>query len=330
MARAGRASCHRALVSIDEEPTPVLRLQRAAELRAAGASRKPERDATLARVRFGVYADAESLAAASRQTRYLARIEAVDAVREHPVFARESALAIHGVPFGLEPDRVFTTGDLRTAGSKAGVSHSAVELEPLDVTTVGGLRVCSLAHALADVGRRREPRIAVAAIDWSLRAELVTKEQIVDALGRQSRRGRAAAAQAIAFADRAAESVGESYSRVLIHQLGFAPPELQPKVLGRTGRAYWVDMRWRIAGRRPIYGEFDGAQKYGELANRQGKTGAQALAEEKAREDDLRWSGDPMRWIWVDLMRPTRLDRLLTDYGVPRIRRPSLHLLRAA
>jgi hypothetical protein len=282
----------------------------------------PSRDPSLTRVRRGVYVDAEELRAAGHDAPYLARVLAVAAARREPILARESALTVHGIPCGLAPASVFTIGDASTARNKGGVTHAVVALDPADVTMVGDLRVCTPEYALADLARRRGPLVAVAAVDWALRWSGVTKEGILDALERQSTRGRMAAAWAVDFADGAAESVGESYSRVRLHELGFAMPELQARVVGRSGKDYRVDMRWRFAGRRPLLGEFDGMQKYGELATRAGSTGAKALQDEKVREDDLRFGADFMRWIWADMIAPRRFERLLVAHGVPRVRRP--------
>ncbi|WP_405217021.1 hypothetical protein [Agrococcus sp. Ld7] len=305
-----------------------IQLHRAREIVAASPGAQPERDASLVQVRHGVYADSTAFENLDRDARYLARIRAVHAVRSQPIFARESALAVHGVPFGLEPDAVYTTGNLRTARRKGGVVHVPVELHPADIAVVGDLAACSLAFALADVARRRGALDAVSALDWALRRGSVTKEEVLAALDRQGKRGRARAAAVIAFSDAASESVGESWSRVRVFQLGFAMPELQVWVARRSGQRYRVDMRWCVEGRRPVYGEFDGMQKYGELAHLAGKTGAQALAKEKARDDDLLFSGDPAHWVWADVQQPSRLARMLSADGVPRVRAPMRGLSR--
>ncbi|MFJ6114131.1 hypothetical protein ACIQC8_08455 [Agrococcus sediminis] len=301
------------------------------ELVVAEPGLRPERDDRFTRLRRGVYVDRPVIDAScadgsaqgdarGRDARYLSRIRAVQIARSRPVFARESALALHGVPFGTEPPAVYTAGGARTAKKKAGVVHSPVVLDPRDVMEVGEMRVCSLAYALADVARRRGRLVAVSAIDAALHAEAVTKEAMLEALGRQSARGRARAEWAIAFADVASESVGESWSRVRVFELGFAAPELQRWVEGPTGRRWRVDMRFERPGRRPVYGEFDGMTKYGELATRAGRTGTQALAKEKQRDDDLLWTGDPAHWVWDDVLHPARLERILTAYRVPRVR----------
>lgn len=321
-------------MSSASEPGP---LRTKHELVAAAPGLRPERDDRFARVRRGIYVEQSPSAsppdapagaaspvpdAIGRDGRYLLRIRAVHVARSQPVFARESALALHGVPYGLEPDAVYTAGGATTAKKKAGVVHAPVELAPTDIVRIDDLLVCSLAYALADVARRRDRLVAVSAIDAALHLRLVSKRAILDALGRQGARGRAAAGWAIAFADGEAESVGESWSRVRVFELGFVAPELQHWVTGPTGTRWRVDMRFLRPGRRPVYGEFDGLSKYGELANRAGKSGARALADEKRRDDELLFSGDPAHWIWEDVLRPARLGRILDAYGVPRVRRP--------
>lgn len=307
------------------------------DILAVAPGLRPERDDRFARVRRGVYVEQPPQEASAgdaspvpdapgRDAHYLLRIRAVQLTRSQPVFARESALAVHGVPFGLEPDAVYTVGGASTARKKGGVVHATVEPDMADIVRVGDLLACSLAYALADVARRRDRLVAVSAIDAALRRRAVTKQEILDALSRQSARGRTAAEWAIAFADGDAESVGESWSRVRVFELGFAAPELQHWVAGPTGTQWRVDMRFLRPGRRPVYGEFDGLVKYGALANQAGKSGAQALAHEKRRDDELLFSGDPAHWIWADVQQPTRLERILDAYGVPRVRRRMLVL----
>lgn len=297
-------------------------MQTTRQLVASEPGLRPERDGRFSRLRRGVYSDAASTDGEDRNARYLLRIRAVHVARSQPVFARESALAVHGIPYGLEPPVVYTAGGASTAKKKAGVVHAPVALLSTDVVSVDGLQVCSVAYALADFARRGRAVDAVAALDYALRRGMVKKPQLADALARQGRPGRTRARWAIDFADPRAESVGESWSRVRVFELGFADPELQVWVTGPTGNRWRVDMRFDRPGRRPVYGEFDGMQKYGELAARQGKTGLQALAAEKARDDDLLFTGHPSHWVWDDVLHPARLERILVGYGIPRVRGP--------
>lgn len=302
------------------------RVQRASELRSdtRGA---PERNSALTRIRRGVYARTDELLAVEHGLRYLARIEAVAEMRDRPVFARESALALHGIPYGREPERIFTIGGAGTAGLKAGVQHARAPLDAAEIEERDGLRMVSLPHALADVARHRDQRVAVAAIDAALHERRTTKRAVRDALARQSRMGRARGEAAVEFADGASESVGESWSRVVVHLLGFPAPELQPTVRGASGKDWFPDFRWALPElERPLLGEFDGLEKYGRIAEQQGQTPRQALVREKGREDDLRSDNDTAHWVWDDLMEPTRLERILLGHGLPRVRRPALWL----
>lgn len=287
----------------------------------------PARDARLLRLRRGQYADAAAIDAASPRARYLARIEAVRRVRPNAIFALESALALHGLPFGSEPAYVFTMGDPSTPGSRAGIRHSHLPLPSTHRTAVDGAACSSIAWTLADVARRRVPSDSMPSIDAALRADLVDEGTIRAALARQSRSGRGRARWALGFADAASESVGESRSRVAIELLGFPRPALQVEVRTDLG-VLRSDFGWVVGGRR-LLGEFDGMVKYGELASAAGRTGAQALAAEKEREDRLRRHADVVRWTWTDVMRPERLERILRGCGLPqadRIRPPGVHL----
>lgn len=126
-------------------------------------------------------------------------------------------------------------------------------------------------------------------------------------------RFRAAWSRAVDFADPRSESVGESLSRVLISELGFAGPELQTR-LWVEGREYRLDFEWE-----GVVGEFDGKQKYLRSQQLFGTSPEEALYREKLREDAIRSTGRRVvRWTWEDLHRPGILRDRLARAGVPR------------
>lgn len=86
-----------------------------------------------------------------------------------------------------------------------------------------------------------------------------------------------------------------------------------PTVLGDR----FADFGWERRDRRPLAGEFDGFVKYGRLAEGRGELPADALFCEKRREDAIRASRDVGRWVWSDLLAPTRLARILVAAGLP-------------
>ncbi|MCB4208937.1 hypothetical protein [Arthrobacter sp. UM1] len=128
------------------------------------------------------------------------------------------------------------------------------------------------------------------------------------------RRGKPVARRALAFASPLSESAGESLSRAIMHELGFATPLLQHQVRGDSGRTFRVDFAWPEAG---IAGEFDGLAKY--TAEGGSSRGAQQrIAEERDREREIERAGfRVVRWMWKDLVTPVRLFGILRESGVP-------------
>ncbi len=101
------------------------------------------------------------------------------------------------------------------------------------------------------------------------------------------------------FIDRRAESMGESFSRVLLHEARVPPTELQFEVCGRSGNVVArTDFAWP---ENRTLAEFDGRIKYGRLL-RPGETAGDVVFREKVREDMLRDLGwEVVRWIWSEL-----------------------------
>lgn len=134
--------------------------------------------------------------------------------------------------------------------------------------------------------------------------------------GLPSKAARRRGSEALALADPRSESVGESWSRALIHRLGFEVPELQHRIPGPYGEVARTDFFW--PGAR-LVGEFDGLLKYLRSQDLSGTDPARVVVEEKHREDLIRAEGyGVVRWVWDDLRRPERFAALLLRAGVPR------------
>jgi hypothetical protein len=118
----------------------------------------------------------------------------------------------------------------------------------------------------------------------------------------QGRRGVAAARRAVALLDGRSESAGESASRVVLHEVGLPPSDLQLEVLDDGGRMVGrCDFGWQ---EHRTVGEFDGRVKYGRLL-KPGQASEDVVYAEKRREDALRDQGwQVVRWSWPDLLQP--------------------------
>lgn len=312
----------------------------------------------LVRIRPGVYAERQAWNNAFLRDRHLASVLAVTATRRSrpAVFCRETALSLHGVALWDVPRLIsFRTSRPNEAGMRQPKSPPGIKYRHLgeqrllrpsawDLATGGvdteelllaGLRtrVEPLGRVLADTIPRMAPVEATVVLDALLggRPAGVKKRN-----GRPSRRwtkvelekfsewctSAAARARFLAcldFATELTESPGESASRVVIRDLGFAVPELQHRVYDRHGDLigitdfWWKDIR--------TVAEFDGLAKYLGRKSYSGLSAHEVIAQERRREDAIGRQGLKMvRWLFDDVRNPSRLGSKLHWAGVPQAR----------
>lgn len=196
------------------------------------------------------------------------------------------------------------------------------------------VKVEPLAMALIDTVPRMGKQEAVVALDavfaagadsrgW-LTVERVSAGQVTadELMSAQqwlwSQRARSAWTWAAEFANPLSESPGESRSRVLIDELGFATPELQNVVRLADGSVARLDFEWPADG---VVGEFDGRIKFTEAARLSGARAGEVYWNQVRREEALRDTGRRVaRWGWDDLADPRRLEVKLLREGVSRKR----------
>jgi hypothetical protein len=243
----------------------------------------------------------------------------VQQIAPDAVVSHVSAAVLHGLPLWNAPmDRVHVTRDRRSGGRRSRFLHlHAAALDPDEVVLLGGVAVTSVARTIADLARLLPFEPAVVPADAALHRPLVTGAELAEAVERSSnRRGNGGARRVVAFADGRSESVGESRSRVGIARCGLPAPVPQWDV--RSAAGVWlarVDFGWPELG---TVGEFDGRVKYGRLL-RPGQDAAEAVVEEKRREDALRDEELRVRrWMWDELDGvETVAHRLRRAFGAP-------------
>ncbi|MCU1436937.1 MAG: hypothetical protein JWP66_24 [Naasia sp.] len=296
-----------------------------ARLRAQGEER-PERRAgengDLQRLRRGIYADAGEWQTANLDERYAIRIAAAAARLEGlPVFSHESALRLLGLPsLRPWPEKVHILCERRSGGrSQLDVIRHCLGFEAAEVLQVGRHLVTSPARTALDIALARSFPEGVVVADHVFRNYAGARQDFAEMLELTGPRARGVrkAASVLRFADERSESPGESWSRVVIAELGFRPPELQSEIRHRGRFIGRVDFEWTD---RAIVGEFDGEWKYRSAELRAGRTAEQVVVEEKDRENRIRRvRADVVRWTWADLRDRRRLEALLGHAGVPRI-----------
>jgi hypothetical protein len=212
------------------------------------------------------------------------------------VLSHTAAAVVHGLPlWAVRPVRVHATRSRVSGARVSGSVHlHAAALLPEEVVLVDGMPVTSVARTVVDLGRMLPFEQALVPADAALHRGLVTPEELLVALDRGARRpNNPAARRVVGFADGAAESVGETRSRVALRRAGLPPPTLQHGI----GR-FRCDFSWE---EHATVGEFDGRVKYGRLL-RPGQEPGDAVFAEKRREDELRDLGwEVARWVWDEL-----------------------------
>ncbi|WAB84881.1 hypothetical protein OVN20_04790 [Microcella daejeonensis] len=278
----------------------------------------------LIRIHRGAYVEASTWSAAPPWHRYRLRCRAAALAHPGVVLSHASAAAMWGAPLLTADRRVEVLGSGPRSGRVAGELHYRGSRAPTTrITQVDGVLVTDLPRTLAEFAARASLAEAVVALDWGLhprgpaRVAPTSRNAIrAAAVEVDLVRGAGRLERALAFADGASESAGESLSRVLIAELGFEPPELQHELVLGDGQHVRVDFRW---ARERIVGEFDGLAKYCSAELRAGRTAEQVVVEEKLREDAIRHRGERVgRWVWADLRAPRRLHAILEALGVPR------------
>ncbi|MCW2598632.1 MAG: hypothetical protein JWM02_461 [Frankiales bacterium] len=259
-----------------------------------------ERTGRLVRVRPGVYAERDVLAALDQRGRHLLDIRAAQlALGPRWFAARRSGAVVLGVPLiGTPPSRPQLVAD-RVGEAETHDRHRRLSALPrADRGACEGVQVVSPARVVADIAREESFRNAVVVADAVLGSGL-EREEVLACLGRMRRwPGVAKARRAVEFADGLSETPLESISRVAMHELGLPAPELQVEVWlgGRfLGR---VDKLWRQFN---TVGEDDGVGKYGE----DDASLRTAFRKEKVRQEWMEDVGlEVARWTWGQAWRP--------------------------
>lgn len=304
----------------DARPLPPLgHVQLLRELARTGEDARVLRRALvrgeLVRVRRGAYLGVARL---DLDAQYDTRIAAVVGTRRYPlVLSHYSAARVWRLPIvNSWPLQVHATVPPEShRRSKNGVTIHRHVLAEVDRVEVDGYLVTSAARTLIDLARVASFRDGVAALDAALRTGLASTATLTEALDAQGAvQGRAQAARAIAFASPLATLPGESFSRVLMHELGFPAPVLQRPVATSRGHRF-LDFSWQDSA-----GEFDGRSKYADPRYTGGATPDEIVWQEKLRENELRDAGIQRftRWDWSDLVQISPFIARLESIGLRR------------
>jgi hypothetical protein len=269
----------------------------ARRLRAAGDStlgvERGARRGVFVRIRPGAYLPALEWEAMDAAARHRVCMDAF-ALTSHrrPVFAAESAAALHGIPVvGGWPSfpRILGESSL-SRRTRVGVVARWREVADDDIVSVGGMWATSPSRTALDLAAERDLVCGVAALDHVIRSGDASHAGLADWV-RSARPfpGVRKVDAALLLATGLAESPLESLSAVRIAQLGFDAPTPQAEFVV-DGERYRADFFWPEVR---VVGEADGRGKYA--------LGEESHWREKLREDALRSvTSGFARWTWDD------------------------------
>jgi len=299
----------------------------ARELDAHGYDTRPLRRAAAGgrfrRLARGVYVEASEWEGATRRQQHVLRCRAV-AARLGPelVLAGPSAAAVLGLTYARQwPGAVCaltTVADgTRRRGGVAWWGHAD---HHTGVRDLGWARVTDPVRTAVELSAREGFLAGVLTADSALRVEGHrgvgdgATTLLATAAALHLRRGVRRVDRVASFANGHSESAGESWTRIVLTDLGAALPELQVDIVDDGLWLARVDFCWPD---RRIVLEFDGEKKYRAALRRAGQSVEDVVIEEKKREDRLRAAGwTVLRIVWDDLREPERLRRLLTREGL--------------
>lgn len=284
----------------------------------------------LKRVRRGIYLPTEVWDALKPWEKYRVRIQAVhESAESPPVFARESAAQIMGLPIIGAPEEVQTVISPGKSGgqSNRGVRRiNALEGDP-PPWQVFGLLLTPPPQTARDLAVRLPLTGSLPSMDKLLQRKLLdgcptdrqrffTEDDVISAsslLPFRTQRHRVE--RVLSVADPLSGSPGESYSRAIMIEHGFPHPALQVPFSDSRGFIGRPDFDWE---EYKTLGEFDGYEKYSAQRYLKGRAPSEVVVEEKNRENRLRAKGyNVVRWVWDDLKDSRRLVRLLHEAGLP-------------
>lgn len=259
------------------------------------------------RIRQGCYVFADVWSTYTPEERHLVLAKAVLRTTPGPVALSHTTAAIaHDIAvWGADLAKVHVTRlDKGAARIERDVVHHVGVCPESDVMEVQGLPVVVPARAVVELGTVTHLESALVSADNALHQELCSPGELHRMFESMAHRpGSHKIHVVLHHMDGRAETPGETRARFLFWRQGLPRPELQYDVYDTDGRfVARVDFAWP---EHQVFGEFDGAIKYGRLL-KPGQNPGDAVFEEKRREDEVRaLTGFRFgRLVWADLSRP--------------------------
>lgn len=272
------------------------------------------------RIRPGVYVRREDWDAIDEVGRHRTRADAVaPSLPDSASFSHRTAAALRGwAVLGELPERL----DVADAGCSETRHRAGVLVRPArsplarSTVTFAGVPVTSALDTAFDVAMTTPAESIAVTVGRAVRAGLVDRSGLSEALPTPPRRGAARARRVVDVLNRLHESPGEDLTALRLDDLGVTDVRPQHTFRGDDGFIARVDFWLPDLG---VVVEFDGRAKYTDPAMLRGRDPGDVVWREKLREDALR-GVDAVRTVirpcWRDVMALDRFRALFRRHGL--------------
>lgn len=297
------------------------------ERRCAFASDKLESEALqrgvasgrLCRPYPGLFADTQTWQSLDPFERIRWQVRALSLKHPDWVYAASTAAVLYGLecPWELCSGKICVVTDRRHRHSSSNTQLCYVHTPGNIVARCEEFPVTSVVRTLVDCGLRYPFREVLPMYDSALRNGLTSMDEVCAVAETVHKAG--PVRRLARYANGLSENGGESFCRGTMIEQGFPEPRLQVEFKGADGSKYRVDFLFVLANGRSVVVEYDGMQKYQDVAMTQGKTLPEVVVAEQNRERALlSYVSQVVRVTYDDVKRRSPLVSKLSAAGIPR------------
>lgn len=259
----------------------------------------------------------------NRAQRHCEIIRALAIIHPDWTFCSFSAACLLGLEVSWRHLNVAHVCSSTKPSARPGAHVQRHQIEPADTVRRAGISLTPPIQTVTDCLLQTGFADGMPIADSAISKLGLAREQLMEEVEMRAtaRNGRAirTALTTLRYADARAESGGESATRAVMIETGFAPDWLQYELTDPfdSTETMRTDFAWECQARELTLGELDGFVKYTDQTMLAGRTTAEALVAERQREAHLSLYGHPLlRFTMSEVRSAGALAKKLQTAGV--------------
>lgn len=271
----------------------------------------------------GMFAHKSRWKELNRAQRHCEIIRALAIIHPDWTFCSFSAACLLGLEVSWRHLNVVHACSATKPSARPGVHIQRHQIEPAGAIRLSGISVTPPIQTATDCLLQTGFADGMPIADSAISKLGLTRERLMGAVEKRAgaRNGRAVrtALTTLQYTDARAESGGESVAQAVMIETGFAPDQLQYKLMDPFDSTETIrtDFAWERQARELTLGELDGLIKYTDQTILAGRTAAEALVAERQREAHLSLYGHPLlRFTMNEVRSAGMLAKKLQTAGI--------------